>query len=236
MKPINIFKISFVLVLFLSLTYRAAAQDSRNVPVKHFNGLSVGSGIDLYLSQGQNESLTIKGQKDVIDDVIVEQKGTDINIRYKSRINWSMLKGATIRVYVNYKTLERLAASGGSDVYTQNPMRANALDISASGGADLKLTLNCKNLNMSVSGGADVELKGSGENLSLSASGGADVDAYGYVVNYAKVAASGGADIHISVSKGLDAAASGGADIRYKGNAVLKRDNSSKSGDITHVK
>ncbi|MCY1514576.1 putative auto-transporter adhesin, head GIN domain [compost metagenome] len=237
MKTMQFTKRFFSFVLFFSLLSAIAlAQSSRSVSVKNFDGISVGSGIDLYLTQGAEESLTIKAGKNVIDNVVVEQKGGDINIRYKTKINWSILMDEQIKVYVSYKNLERLAASGGSDVYTQNPMKVNVLDLSASGGADVKLTLNCKNLSLSASGGADIYLKGNGENLSLSASGGADINAFGYVVNYAKVAVSGGADADIYVNKGLDAAASGGGDVNYKGTAVLKRTNSSKSGDVTHVK
>lgn len=232
---ISFIKHFFVLALLLS-SLSVLAQSTRTVSVKNFNGISVGSGIDLYLTQGADESLTIKAGKNVIENVVVEQKGSDISIRYKTKINWSMLMDEQIKVYVNYKNLERLAASGGSDVYTQNPMKVNALDVTASGGADVKLTLTCKNLSLNASGGADINLKGNGDNLSLNASGGADINAFAYMVNYAKVSASGGADVDIYVNKGLDASATGGADVSYKGTAALKRTNSSKSGEVTHVK
>jgi len=228
------FSISFL--LFLCLHFTAEAQSKRNVAVKNFNSLSVSSGIDLYLTQAQSESLSIEGQQSAIDDIIVEQTGSAIRIHYKSKINWNILRSAPIKVYVHYKTLARLAASGGSDVFTQNLMRSQSLDVQASGGSDMNLNLVCKNLHLELSGGADVTLKGRSENLSLSASGGADVKAYSLITDYAKVAVSGGSDAYIYVQKGLDARASGGGDIHYKGNAVLKNTNPSHSGDIIHVK
>lgn len=225
-----------LVAVFALSSSQIMAQESRSVSVKNFNGLSVSSGIDLYLTQGSTESLVIKGKSDVIENVEIEQKGSDVHIKYKSGMNWSsMWRNQTIKVYVSYKTLERLSASGGSDVFSQNAMRATDLTINASGGSDIKLALNCKNLALSVSGGADVELRGTGENFSVSASGGADVNAYDFVVNYAKASVSGGADANLHVNKGLDAAASGGGDVSYKGSAVLKRTNSSKSGDVRRV-
>jgi len=226
-----------VMVLIAVNSVIVGAQDSKNVSIKNFNGLSVSSGIDLYLTQGSNESLTIKGRNEVIENVIVEQKGSDITIKYKSGINWSSLfKNQSIKVYVSFKTLKRLTASGGSDVYTQNPLKTDELSVSASGGSDLKLALTCKDLSLAISGGSDAELKGSGENFKLTASGGSDVHAFGFPVNYAKATISGGSDANIYVNKALEASASGGSDLNYKGNASVKKLSNSKSGDINHVR
>ncbi|HTM97270.1 MAG TPA: head GIN domain-containing protein [Pedobacter sp.] len=215
----------------------ATAQDSKTVPVKNFNGITVSSGIDLYLTQGSNENLTIKGRNDVIENVIVEQNGSDVLIKYKSGMNWSSLfKNQSIKVYVNYKSLKRLAASGGSDVYTQNTLKTDILSLTASGGSDLKLALTCKDLSLTISGGSDAELKGNAENLKVTASGGSDIDAFGFPVNYAKATVSGGSDANLFVNKILEAGASGGSDVNYKGNASLKKTSSSKSGDVNHIR
>ena len=230
-------KSTLAVIVLISFTSILFAQDSKNVSVKNFTGLSVSSGIDLYLTQGSTESLKITGRNDVIENVIVEQNGSNVSIKYKSGMNWSSLfKNQSIKVYVNYKSLTSLAASGGSDVYTQNTLKSENLTLAASGGSDLKLALACKNLSLAISGGSDAELSGSGDNFQLTASGGSDVDAFSFPVNYAKANVSGGSDANIYVNKVLEANASGGSDINYKGNATLKKMSNSKSSDITHVK
>ncbi|TKC04771.1 DUF2807 domain-containing protein [Pedobacter polaris] len=237
MKLSTLLKTSALLLLVVGLNNsHAIAQNSRNVSVKTFNGVTVSSGIDLYITQGTNEALTIKGEDNLIKNVVVEQSGSVLTIKYKEGLNWgSMFKNQSIKVYLNYKTLKSLSASGGSDVYTQNNLKADILNLKASGGADLKLTLSVKDLTLTISGGSDAELKGSGENLQATASGGSDIDAFGYVVNNARVTVSGGSDANIYVNKALEAGASGGSDVNYKGSAVLKKTSSSKSGDVHHV-
>ena len=237
MKYLNLLKTSAVLLLVIVLnSSNVLAQSSKNVSVKAFNEVTVSSGLDLYLTQTTNEALTIKGNEDLIKDVVVEQNGSALVIKYKDGVNWGrMFKNQSIKVYLNYKNLKSLTASGGSDVYTQNNLKADALNLRASGGADLKLTLAVKDLTLTISGGSDAELKGSGENLVATASGGSDIDAFGYVVNNARVIASGGSDANIYVNKALEAGASGGSDVNYKGSAVLKKTSSSKSGDVNHV-
>lgn len=224
--------------MIMIFTYASAmAQSSKSVKVSGFNAVSVNSGIDLYLTQASTETLIIKADEDLIKNVIVEQKGGSITIKYKSGVSWGrMFSDKSIKVYVSYKNLTALSASGGSDVYTQNTLKTDRLAISASGGSDVKLTLVCKDLTVSCSGGSDIDLKGSGENMQLAASGGSDVNSYGYIVNNAKANVSGGSDAYLYVNKALEASASGGSDINYKGNAVLRKTSSSKSGDVNHVK
>jgi len=229
-------KTTATLLFFIGGSYIAHAQESKNVAVKSFNSVTVSSGIDLYLTQGNSESLTLKASSDLLENVVIEQKGSNLTIKMKEGIHWgSMFKNQSIKAYLNFKTLAALTASGGSDVFSQGQIKAGKFALRSSGGSDVKLNLICTDIELQTSGGSDVALTGKAENMILQTSGGSDVDAYGFVVEYAKVSASGGSDANINVTKGLEAGASGGSDVHYKGNASLKKTSSSKSGDVTKV-
>ncbi|MFN0255673.1 head GIN domain-containing protein [Pedobacter ureilyticus] len=235
MKNSFLSKISSLFIACI-ITLNVAAQSSKTVNAKNFTNIAVSNGIDLFITQGNAESVVVKGQEEVIKDVIVLQEGSNLTIKYKEGINWSRLfKGTQIHVYVTVKKLNGIAASGGSDVETQNTINTDKMSIKSSGGADLDLNIVCKDISISSSGGSDINLKGSAENMVLNTSGGSDVDAFDFKVNYAQVNTSGGSDANIYVNKGLTASATGGSDISYKGNAALKKVSNSKSADITHV-
>ena len=225
-------------ILFIAISALSAkAQETKNVAVKNISSITVSSGIDLYLTQGNTESVSIKSDAETLKDIVVEQSGNNLTIKLKDGVNWGgMFKNRIIKAYVNYKNLNAVAASGGSDLYTQNQMKADKLAVRASGGSDVKMNLVCNDLSIASSGGSDVELKGKAENMTLQASGGSDVDAYEFITQYAKVTASGGSDANVYVAKGLEASASGGSDVHYKGDAAVKKTSSSKSGDVIHVK
>jgi len=225
--------IPFVCTLFsLSL----AAQENKNIGITNFNAVSVASGIDLYLTQSNSENIKLTGHPDLIKDVTVTKEGSTLKIRHKTTGGWGKkFKGQSLKIYVNYKMLESLEASGGSDVYTQNTLKTDKLSINSSGGSDLKLDVIANDIQIKLSGGSDLDLKGSASNMDLNTSGGSDVKAYNFVVEYAKVNASGGSDTNIHVTKGLEASATGGSDINYRGNAALKKTSSSKSGDIKRI-
>lgn len=218
-------------------SFNVLGQSSRSVNVSNFSAVNVHSDIDLYLTQGDTETLLVKGKKELIKDVVVEQKSGSLTIRYKEGINWNRLfSDADIKVYLTYKKLNAITANGGSDVETQNTLNTDKIKLQASGGADMELFINCKNITVAASGGSDIELKGSAENMVVSATGGSDIDAYEFKVNYVKATASGGSDLNLFVEKGLEVNATSGSDIKYKGNAALKKTQHSKSSDIVHVR
>jgi len=235
LQPTKILTIIFF-AFFSTFFPKSFAQSSRNVSVSGFSSIGVSSGINLFLTQSNNESLIIKGDEDVIKDVVVEKKDGNLNIKYKDGINWSRLfKGKVINVYVTFKNLNAIAASGGSDVETEGVLKTDKISLAASGGSDLDLNVVCRDVSISISGGADLDLKGSAENMKVNASGGSDVNAFDFKVNYAQVNISGGSDANVYVNKGLTANATGGSDLKYKGNAALKKVSNSKSADIIHV-
>lgn len=227
---------SSVFLFMVVTSYMSKAQETRNYNVKNFNSIGISSGIDLYLTQGNSESVSIKSDAETLKDIVVEQNGENISIKFRDGFKWSgVFKNRVIKAYVNFKTLNTLAASGGSDVFTQNQIKTDKLAIRSSGGSDLKLTVVCSELSIQSSGGSDLNLKGKAENMTIQSSGGSDIHAYELITDYAKVQASGGSDVSIYVNKGLEAAASGGGDVSYKGSASLKKTSNSKSGDVNHV-
>ncbi|MEJ7557638.1 MAG: head GIN domain-containing protein [Pedobacter sp.] len=230
-------KTLFLLLFILLYVLPAQSQQTRLVSINSFQKVSVASGIDLYLTQGNTESIKVIAHEDLINDVIVEKAGTLLKIRYKDNISWSrIVKGQNIKAYVTFKTLTAISASGGSDIYGQNSLKAQTLNIAASGGSDIKLNVTSQDLEVNTSGGSDVELKGRAINMTVNISGGSDIDALELLVDYARVTASGGSDANVNVSKGLEANASGGSDVNYKGNASVNRTSSSKSSDVKKLK
>lgn len=237
MKSQSQFKTLLLLMFILFYVLPAHSQQTRNLPLANFQEISVSSGIDLYLIQGNTESVKVVAHEDLIDNVIVEKSGSSLKVKYKDNISWSrLLQNQSIKIYITCKTITAINASGGSDVYGQNTLKTNTINISASGGSDIKLSLATQNLELRTSGGSDVNLKGKAVNMNANVSGGSDIEALELLVDYAKVNASGGSDAKVNVEKALQADASGGSDVYYKGNASLKKTSKSKSRDVKKLK
>lgn len=220
--------VALCLVFISSISW---AQESKNFPIKSVKGVSVSSGIDLYLTHGNSEALQIKTSEANLKELEVLNENGTLIIRFKDQNRWNFVSRGPVKAYLTYQNLEAVRASGGSDVFTQNTLETANLSLIASGGSDLSMKINCKNLSVRVSGGSDAALSGKSDNMDAQISGGSDLKAFNLLTVNARVSASGGADADLSVSTALEASASGGADIRYKGNPSVKKNNS-KSGSV----
>lgn len=219
-----------ILLFLLSSLVSSTSDWKKDRPVTSFSGLSVASGINVYLTQGNAEKLTIEAkgvdEEDVISDV---RNGTlRLSIDRPGMNIFSLGRSQSVNVYVTFRQLTSLAASGGSDVVGRDKLSFRNLNVSVSGGADVKLNLTATDLNASASGGADLVLEGQARTLNAEGSGGADLDARKLTVETGTVNSSGGSDVYVNATRELTLKASGGSDIYHYGPArVVAR---SKSG------
>ncbi|GAB3997747.1 hypothetical protein GCM10028807_43560 [Spirosoma daeguense] len=203
--------------------------------VSGFTGVSVSSGIDLYLTQGNSEKLTLDVKGVDEDRVRSEVKNgvLKLYIERKGFSGWNLGRSNYVKAYLTFKQLTNLQASGGADVFGQGKLSFNDLNLDASGGADVKLDLKADELNVSASGGADAVIQGTARMLNANGSGGADLDARNLLTEVCNANSSGGSDVYVNASKELTMKASGGADIYYSGSAKILAKSKSGGADIS---
>jgi hypothetical protein len=231
MKTINL--ITFILfgLAFLQGTTLQASRETRQV--SGFHGISVSSGIDLYLTQKNTEEVIVEAESDDLEKIITEVEGGILKIYIKQKswlnINWN---NDPRKVYVSFKTLEKLEAASGSDVVSESLLKLDKLSLEASSGSDVKLELEANDLNVESSSGSDIKLKGKASFMQVSASSGSDIDAGNLETKKCHASTSSGSDIRINVTEELEANASSGGDISYSGNPAQKDINESSGGDV----
>ncbi len=225
-------KIFLTLSLFTALfvsaqkTIHDANAVTRNA--KGYHAIDIQDGIDLYLTQGDEAVAVSASSSEYRDRIHVEVIAGTLKITYGNEKNWGInLGNRKLKAYVSVKNLDKLNASGGSDVYIESELNLQQLSMHLSGGSDFKGKINAGELGMHASGGSDVYISGKADRVKIDATGGSDVHAYDLITNTCDIESSGGSDIKITVNKTINAHASGGSDIYYKGNASA---NSVKSG------
>src|SRR5882757_3905146 len=119
--------LSFLTVLLL-LTFSVKAQDDKTVVADanaktrtlsgSFNAITVTDGIDVYLSQGSEESVAVSAS----DEKYMDRFKTEVNngvlkIWFDNKsINWGINERRKLKAYVSFKTLIKLSTSGGASV------------------------------------------------------------------------------------------------------------------------
>jgi len=201
--------------------------------VKGFHGISVSTGIDLYISQKSVEEVVVDADEDDMDKIITTVEGGILKIYIKEK-SWFGIKwnNSSRKVYVSVKEIDKLYASAGSDVFSQSLLKLKNLDVDASSGSDIRLEIEAESVNVESSSGSDIILKGKVGRLQADASSGGDIDAANLQSNKCSARTSSGSDISIYVMDELSASASSGGDITYSGNPKTKNIDESSGGDV----
>lgn len=198
--------------------------------VAHFDGIKASAGINVYLFQGDENKVVVEADENLQKCIITEVNGSVL----KCYIDCSIQKSSKLNVYVNFKNLNIIKASSGSDVYGETVIDTDNIDINVSSGADVKIEVKANSVNCSVSSGADAIIKGKADYFEGDASSGADIKASDLVVKTCKASASSAGDIRITVTDKIEAHASSGGDVTYSGNPEIEHINESSGGDVRH--
>ncbi len=230
------------LFLFSCIALSASAQKEMivdpNASVRtisgSFNAIKISGGIDLYLSQSDNEAVAVSASEEKFKEYIktVVENGT-LRIYYDDdRRNWST-RNKKLKAYVSFKNLDKLNASGASDVVVSGTISTSSLEMQLSGASDFRGMVKVSSLKLDLSGASDVTISGTASTVDIESSGASDVKGYDLVTDNCNAKASGASDINITVNKELNAHVSGASDVYFKGTALIKDLHSSGASNVS---
>lgn len=190
-----------------------------------FSGVSVGGAIDLYVSQGNSYSVKVVADENLQQFLRITKDGDVLNIRPENNMNLRSSSG--IKVYITSPTINKLGASGASNIIAETALQGNELYIDLSGASTAKVDLDYSGVEMDLSGASTAELRGKSKSIDIEGSGSSHVNAMDHTTAEANVDISGASSVNIFVTEKLDAEASGASEVVHSGGA---RVNSNTSG------
>lgn len=212
-----------------NLVYDANAEVRK---VAEFHGVSVGSGITLYLSQGSEQAVAVSADDiSVIPKITTDVRDGILRIRVEGKM-WGSWGNKRMKAYVTVTDLSYLGVSGGSIAKLVDGVTVEALEADISGGSIVEGRLDGNSMKADLSGGSIARLEGAVSKISVDCSGGSIFKDFTITADYCDVDASGGSIINISINKELRADASGGSIINYKGPGVITSVNANGGSSI----
>lgn len=215
-------------VLFLSLLalipISLMAQSSKVINKKRdlsgFSSISISGGWDAVLTQGKNFSVMIEANQESMDALRIEVKNKTLYVSSDRKFRFLDIfnsRSSNIRkVHITLPELQKITASGGSDILPQTQFDTENMKIVLSGGSDMKsLSVDCQSLDCRMSGGSDATIHlVKGENVNITTSGGSDVSLSGVSATLLNLQTSGGSDVKLEgTTTNFQVNASGGSDV-----------------------
>jgi len=209
--------------------------DKQNRHLSGFNSVNIAGSFDVYITQGNTESVTVEADDEDIDKIITEVKGGALKIYTKSTsgFSWSWGGNDSKRVVrIVAKDLNTISLTGSGDVFFKEGFRTQSLAVRLSGSGDITGKVEVKTLESSVVGSGDVTLTGRAETSSVKVSGSGDFSGKDLITTNTTVRVVGSGDASVNASQRVDASVSGSGDIRYTGAAKQVSTSKAGSGDI----
>jgi hypothetical protein len=185
-----------------------------------FKSISISGSIKLVLSQSEKTGIAVSAADLSYQEQIITEIVNNTLMIYASKNRWKGA-GKTATVYLSYKMIHSILASGASSVNLVGDVRLPHLKISLSGASKLKAHLYGTSLTLSLSGASEATIAGKTGSLQLVCSGASDLNGFDMQAETCTVVASGASDVKIRVNKELKAVASGASHIYYGGNATI---------------
>jgi hypothetical protein len=232
------------LLIVLALCTSLNAQKTVNDPnaqvrsVSGYHGVSVSGSIELFLTQGNEESVVVSADDTNIRDKVITEVDNGILRIYlerknKMRIDWPNKN--KIRAYVSVKDIDYLSSSGSGKLHIEGNIKADKLKVDISGSGNVEGAVTTKEFSLGISGSADADLSGTAEKSEFHISGSGNIRSYDFSTEYCNASISGSGNVKVTVTKELSAHISGSGSVFIKGDGLIRDYSASGSGKFKRV-
>ena len=213
--------------------------------VDDFDEIDFGFVGTVLISQGDETSLTIEGDDNIVELIKTSVRGNTliIDTQRNSRIG-NINPTKELKYTITTPNLEKIDLSGAGEIYS-DPFVTNQLtidvsgagtvefaqvtagdvriDVSGAGSAELT-QVTADDVTIDLSGAGSIDLSGRTQKLAIDLNGMGDVEAGNLASNVADVVISGAGSAEIWVSESLDANVNGVGSINYYGEPSVSQD------------
>jgi hypothetical protein len=186
--------------------------------VSGFSAIDMSTFGKVILTQGDNESLTIKGSDNIVPLVKTSVRDGTLFISTEENINITSINFDNVLTFtITLKDLNKLTVSGAGN-FTMDALSTTDLAIILSGAGNIQLdNLIANSLNINLSGVGSIEVAGEVTSATIDVSGAGGVNSPDLKIQTAEVTISGLGGATLWVTDQLSGDISGGGSVSYYG-------------------
>jgi hypothetical protein len=204
----------------------AADMVTESRPVGTFKSVRLIGSADLFLTQADTASLSVEGEKDVMQYLKVETRGDELVLIYDPgmRMGWWSANKKGPRFLLSAKSLDRISTSGSGDIHVESFTVPGDLEISVSGSSDVKFgALAARKLLVRISGSGDVTLSGGVLEQNVRIAGSGDYHSATLQSASATISIGGSGDATLWARDNLSVKIAGSGDVKYYGRPTIAK-------------
>ena len=226
--------------------------ETQTLDLSDFNSVSLENSGDVYIEQGQSESVTVEADDNILPLLETYVQGKELVLSTKP--NQSIDPSRKIVYRITVKDLSGISLSGSGDFYV-GPIQSASMKISVAGSGNINLDdlstgqlsmdlngsgninidkLTATGIDASVNGSGDIQLAGEAPTQKISFRGSGNYRTGDLKSESAEIDIPGSADVTVWVTDTLKAHINGSGTIRYYGKPTVDQ-NGNGSGKLVSL-
>lgn len=214
---------------------------TQTVDVSNFDRVTLQGSGDVYIEQGQTESLSIEADDNILP--LLENKVSGSELTLSTKPNQSINPSKKIVYRITVKDLAGISLNGSGRFFV-SPVKSDAMDVSLFGSGDINMedvatgklsmklfgsgsiaiaTVSATTVESSVSGSGDIKLAGKADSQNVSFSGSGSYQAGDLETASAVVNIPGSADVTVWTTDELNANINGSGTVSYYGKPTVNQ-------------
>jgi predicted small secreted protein len=232
---------NFILLLIASLSLVSCNVISGNGDVRdekrdvsNFQAVKTSGSIDVEIKSGDNYTLTVQNDENLLSYIVTEVNNGILKIHYK---NGYSISNDHAKVFVTAPSFDKIITSGSGNVVSNGVIKnARQIEFNLSGSGDVDAGVEAPSIKVSGYGSGNVKLSGRTKDFDCRMSGSGDVNCANLKSENTTVSIAGSGNAHVFASVHLTARISGSGNIYYLGNPQSPEIHVAGSGTVQQQK
>jgi hypothetical protein len=235
MKTYLLFIIAILAVSLFACNPRSDRESDdfyeETVDIEGATRLKVNGAFNLFISQGDLESLRIEGNEDLVKKLKVNQRGEVLELSLKDE-DVRLFGREGIEVHLTIAELSELEFEGAGNIQTRGSFEVADFQIIGNGVGNIELDLEADNVEADLNFVGNMILKGSADYFQLSNEGVGNIDASQFWAQKVDVNSSGIGAVSVHCEGELSLVVSGIGMVSYTGNPTVISEKISGIGKV----
>lgn len=185
--------------------------------VTEFDRIEAGDALVITIQYGPVFSITAKGDRRNLNDLLIKKAGTTLIARFDDFEN----RKHTTYLEITMPELKAANFSGATNSTISGVIDGDDFSLTLTGASVAQIDLNSQNADLILSGASNLSISGVSTKTKADVSGASLLKAYNMTSEDVVVSASGASNVYVLATKTLKADASGASVILYRGEAVV---------------
>jgi hypothetical protein len=222
---IGVLLLSACSITGLNVTRGSGVITTQSRSVSGFNAVQIDGAGELIITQGESESLEIRAEDNIIDELTSEVQGTKLVLGYRDNfLRNTIIPTERITYTLTVIDLSEVTINGAADMEIDS-LETDVLALNINGAGQVSINqLMADDLTVHISGTATIEIAGQVAQQSITIDGAGNFEAGDLATSSTTVDINGLGNATVWATETLDISIDGGGNLRYYGLPQITQD------------